>query len=126
MRELLADPGEDDEREAEADRGGEGEEHCLEEARALLAVDLRSAEDGAVRGDEREEYAERRVERGKEAPIQRGLVDHNVEQYITAQDVDQALANTPTGRMKQLSNTLGDIKEKFGEWISAVFDGGAR
>ena len=34
--------------------------------------------------------------------------------------MNRALANTPTGRMKQLSNTLGDIKEKFGECIRLI------
>ena len=29
--------------------------------------------------------------------------------------MNQALANTPTGRMKQLENTMGDIKEQFGQ-----------
>ena len=29
--------------------------------------------------------------------------------------MNEALANTPAGRLKQLSNTFGDIREKFGE-----------
>ncbi len=38
--------------------------------------------------------------------------------------MNQALAQTPTGRMKQLNNTMGDIKETFGQAftnISALF-----
>lgn len=34
--------------------------------------------------------------------------------------MNRALASTPTGRMKQLSNTLGDIKEKFGECVRLI------
>ena len=34
--------------------------------------------------------------------------------------MNQALAMTPTGRMQQLSNTLGDIKEQFGQAVSTV------
>ena len=49
------------------------------------------------------------VERVKEAPIRRGLIDHNVEQYITAQDVDQALANTHSSVQK------ADL-EAFSKW----------
>lgn len=34
--------------------------------------------------------------------------------------MNRALANTPTGRMRQLSNTLGDIREKFGECVRLI------
>lgn len=34
--------------------------------------------------------------------------------------MNRALASTPTGRMKQLSNTLGDIREKFGECVRLI------
>ena len=34
--------------------------------------------------------------------------------------MNYALANTPTGRMQQLSNTLGDIKERFGQAVSTI------
>ena len=34
--------------------------------------------------------------------------------------MNQALAMTPTGRLQQLSNTLGDIKEQFGQAVSTV------
>ena len=34
--------------------------------------------------------------------------------------MNRALASTPTGRMKQLSNTLGDIREKSGECVRLI------
>ena len=34
--------------------------------------------------------------------------------------MNYALANTPTGRLQQLSNTLGDIKERFGQAVSTI------
>ena len=34
--------------------------------------------------------------------------------------VNRKLAGTPTGRMKQLNNVLGDIKEKFGESVRLI------
>lgn len=34
--------------------------------------------------------------------------------------MNRALANTPTGRMRQLSNTLGDIRERFGECVRLI------
>lgn len=34
--------------------------------------------------------------------------------------MNQALAQTPTGRMMQLSNTLGDIKAQFGQAVTTV------
>lgn len=34
--------------------------------------------------------------------------------------MNYALAQTPTGRMKQLSNTLGDIKENFGQAVRTI------
>lgn len=34
--------------------------------------------------------------------------------------MNYALANTPTGRMQQLSNTLGDIKEQFGRAVTTI------
>lgn len=34
--------------------------------------------------------------------------------------MNQALAQTPTGRLKQLSNVLGDIKEQFGKAVTTV------
>lgn len=34
--------------------------------------------------------------------------------------MNAALAQTPTGRLKQLSNTLGDIKEQFGKAVTTV------
>ena len=34
--------------------------------------------------------------------------------------MNQALANTPSGRMQQLSNTLGDIKEQFGAAVTSI------
>ena len=34
--------------------------------------------------------------------------------------MNQALAQTPTGRLQQLSNTLGDIKEQFGKAVTTV------
>ena len=34
--------------------------------------------------------------------------------------MNQALAQTPTGRMKQLKNTLSDIKEQFGRAVSTI------
>ena len=34
--------------------------------------------------------------------------------------MNAALAATPTGRMKQLSNTLGDIKEQFGQAVRTI------
>ena len=49
------------------------------------------------------------VERVKEAPILRSLLDHGVEQYVTAQDVEDALANTHSSVQKS------DL-EAFGKW----------
>ena len=66
MRELLANAGEDDEREAEADGGSKREEDGLEESGSLLAVDFRRAENGAVRRDEGKEDAKRSVKRRQE------------------------------------------------------------
>lgn len=34
--------------------------------------------------------------------------------------MNHALAQTPSGRMRQLSNALGDIKEKFGECVRTI------
>ena len=34
--------------------------------------------------------------------------------------MNEALAQTPTGRLQQLSNTLGDIKEQFGQAVTTV------
>ena len=34
--------------------------------------------------------------------------------------MNQALANTPTGRMKQLANAVGDIKESFGQAVRTL------
>ena len=34
--------------------------------------------------------------------------------------MNAALASTPTGRMKQLQNTLGDIKERFGQAVRTI------
>ena len=34
--------------------------------------------------------------------------------------MNAALANTPTGRMQQLKNTLGDIKESFGQAVMTI------
>lgn len=34
--------------------------------------------------------------------------------------VNEALANTPTGRVKQLSNDFGDLKETFGKLLSEI------
>ena len=34
--------------------------------------------------------------------------------------MNEALAQTPTGRLKQLSNTLGDIKERFGQAVTTL------
>lgn len=34
--------------------------------------------------------------------------------------MNAALANTPTGRMQQLKNTMGDIKESFGQAITTI------
>lgn len=34
--------------------------------------------------------------------------------------MNEALAQTPAGRMKQLENTMGDIKERFGEAITQI------
>ena len=34
--------------------------------------------------------------------------------------MNEALAQTPTGRMKQLSNTMGDVKEQFGEAFTVI------
>ena len=41
-----------------------------------------------------------------------------VEQSVGG--MNAALAATPTGRMKQLSNTLGDIKEQFGRAVRTI------
>ena len=41
-----------------------------------------------------------------------------VEQSVRG--MNQALAQTPTGRMKQLSNSLGDVKEKFGQAVRTI------
>ena len=41
-----------------------------------------------------------------------------VEQSVGG--MNAALAATPTGRMKQLNNTLGDIKEKFGQAVRTI------
>ena len=41
-----------------------------------------------------------------------------VEQRVGG--MNAALAQTPTGRMKQLSNTLGDIKEQFGKAVRTL------
>ncbi len=41
-----------------------------------------------------------------------------VEQSVGG--MNRALAQTPTGRVKQLSNTLGDIKEKFGQAVRSI------
>ena len=34
--------------------------------------------------------------------------------------MNEALAQTPAGRMKQLENTMGDIKERFGEAVTQI------
>ena len=52
------------------------------------------------------------VERVKEAPIRRGLIDHSVDQYITAQDVEDALANSRSSVQKS------DL-EAFSKWEAA-------
>ena len=49
------------------------------------------------------------VERVKEAPIRRGLMDHSTEQYILKQDVDEALANSRSSVQK------ADL-EAFSKW----------
>ena len=49
------------------------------------------------------------VERVKEAPIQRGLSDHSVDQYITAEDVENALARSHSSVQKS------DL-EAFSKW----------
>ena len=41
-----------------------------------------------------------------------------VEQSVGG--MNRALAQTPTGRMKQLSNALGDIKEQFGQAVRTI------
>ena len=41
-----------------------------------------------------------------------------VEQAVGG--MNQALANTPTGRMKQLSNTLSDVKKNFGQAVRSL------
>ena len=41
-----------------------------------------------------------------------------VEQSVGG--MNAALAATPTGRMKQLSNTMGDIKEQFGQAVRTI------
>ena len=41
-----------------------------------------------------------------------------VEQSVGG--MNQALASTPTGRMKQLSNTLGNIKQQFGQAVRTI------
>ena len=41
-----------------------------------------------------------------------------VEQSVGG--MNQALANTPTGRLKQLKSTLGDIKEQFGLAVTTI------
>ena len=41
-----------------------------------------------------------------------------VEQSVGG--MNQALASTPTGRMKQLSNTLGNIKQQFGQAVRTL------
>ena len=41
-----------------------------------------------------------------------------VEQSVGG--MNRALAQTPTGRMKQLSNTWGDLKEKFGQAVRSI------
>lgn len=41
-----------------------------------------------------------------------------VEQSVAG--VNEALANTPTGRVKQLSNDFGDLKETFGKLLSEI------
>ena len=74
--EPLADAGEEDEGEAEAEGGGKGEEDALAEGRAALVVQLRDAEDGAVRRDERQEDAERGVQ-GRHEALQREVDELN-------------------------------------------------
>ena len=66
MSEFLADAGEDHQGECEAKGRGEGEDDALEEWRAVLAVQLGHAEDGAVCGDERQEDAQGGVQRRHE------------------------------------------------------------
>lgn len=51
------------------------------------------------------------VEKVKEAPIQRGLLDHNMEQYITTLDVEEALRTTHSSVQKS------DL-EAFSRWES--------
>lgn len=41
-----------------------------------------------------------------------------VEQSVGG--MNQALASTPTGRMKQLSNTLGNVKQQFGQAVRTI------
>ena len=41
-----------------------------------------------------------------------------VEQSVGG--MNRALAQTPTGRMKQLSNALGDVKEQFGQAVRTI------
>ena len=89
MRELLANAGEDDEREAEADGGSEREEDGLAEAgevrlsrRTLVdellqlgklsVVYFRRAKNGAVRRNEGKEDAKRSVER-RQKPLHRDI-----------------------------------------------------
>ena len=63
-RELLADAGEDDEREREADGRREGEDDGLRQVVILLNNEDGDAKDGAVGRDQRQEDAEGLLERG--------------------------------------------------------------
>ena len=67
MRKLLAYAGEYDESKTETDCRREGKEHAFEEGRVVLRVEFCNAQHRAVRGDERKEYAKRRVQRRQEA-----------------------------------------------------------
>lgn len=98
--EPLADAGEEDEGEAEAEGGGKGEEDALAEGRAALVVQLRDAEDGAVRRDERQEDAERGVQ-GRHEALQRE-VDELHERGDHEDERERVDVAEPEGREQQV------------------------
>ena len=67
MRKFLANAGEYDERKTKTYGSREREEDAFQKRRIVLGVELGGTQHGAVRGDERQEYAERRMQRRQKA-----------------------------------------------------------
>ena len=100
MRQPLAYAREYHKREAEAYRRREREQHALEEWRAVLRVQFRDAEHRAIRGDERQEDAERGVERRQKT------LHRNVDELHKRRDHEnehERMDITQTKRLEQIA-----------------------